>query len=99
LVTSKVIGKVAPDVYRILSLSALIKRITARCLDEIALRRARRRKSAGGRRVAEFWPSLRTAEKAHNGAWPLYGARGKVRRFPIMCVLIPCQIFDSGIAD
>jgi len=41
-------------------------------------------KSVGGCRVAEFWPSPRSAEKARNGASPLYDARGKVRRFPIM---------------
>jgi hypothetical protein len=77
-----------------------MKRITARCRDEIALRRARRRKSVGGCRVAEFWPSPRTAEKAHNGASPPYGRRGKVRRFAIMWVLIPCLIFDLGkVAD
>ena len=58
--------------------------ITARCRDEIALRCVRRRKSVGGRRVVEFQPSPRTAEKAHNGASPLYGAQGKVRRFAIM---------------
>jgi hypothetical protein len=81
---SEVIGKIGPDVYRIRSLSALIKRITAHCRDEIALRRARRRKSVGGCRVAESWPLPRTAEKAHNGASPLYGARGKVRRFALM---------------
>jgi len=73
-----------PDVYRIRSLSALMKRIIVRCRGEIALRRARRQKSAGECRVAEFWPSPRTAEKAHDGASPLYGARDKVRRFAIM---------------
>jgi hypothetical protein len=58
--------------------------ITDRCRDEIASSRARRRKSVDGCRLVEFQPSLRTAEKAHNGASPLYGAEGKVRRFAIM---------------
>jgi hypothetical protein len=47
--------------------------------------------------VAEFWPPPRTVEKAHDGASPFYGARGKVRRFAIMWVLIPCLIFDPGL--
>jgi hypothetical protein len=67
-----------------LSFQRLEPLVTVRCQDEIALRRARRRKSVGGRRVAEFWPSPRTAEKMRNGASPLYGARRKVRRFAIM---------------
>ena len=70
--------------------------ITARCRDEIALRRAGRRKSVGGCRAAEFWPSPQTVEKAHNGASPLCRVRGKLRRFAIMCLLIPCQICDPG---
>jgi hypothetical protein len=79
-----------------LNIQRLEPLITARCRDEIALRRARRRKSVGGCRAAEFWPSPQTVEKAHNGASPLYGAGGKVRRFAIMCLLIPRLIFDPG---
>ena len=79
-----------------LNLQRLEPLITARCRDEIALRCVRRRKSVGGRRVVEFQPSPRTAEKAQNGASPLDGAQGKVRHFAIMRVLIPCLIFDPG---
>jgi len=46
-IIGKVIWKIGPDVYRIRSLSALIKRITARCRDEIALRAHRRRTPVG----------------------------------------------------
>ncbi len=93
----EVIGQIGPGRLSHPSLPALIKWITARCRDEIASRCARRRKSVGGCRVAEFWPPRRTVEKAHDGASPFYGARGKVRRFAIMCVLIPCLIFDPGL--
>ena len=85
--------------YR-LSVRSSLKLFTARCREEIALRRARRRKCGAGCRAAELWPQQRRAEKARNGAAPFYDAPGKVRRFEIMW--IPCLIFDPGkgpIAD
>jgi hypothetical protein len=49
-------------------------RVTARCRDEIALKRAPQRKAVAGCRVAEFWPHPRNAEKAHSGVSLFYGA-------------------------
>jgi hypothetical protein len=67
---------------------------TDRCRDEIAWKRARRRKSVAGCRAAAFSLPQRRAEKAQNDAAPFGGARGKVRRFEIM--LIPYLISKPG---
>jgi hypothetical protein len=50
-IIGKVIWKIGPDVYRIRSLSALIKRITACCRDEIANRLETRASAKDSRRL------------------------------------------------